>query len=104
MLARDLQAVGGEVDADDPLGALQTAARNGAEPDHPGAEYHAGRPRSTPAVNIAAPSPVDSPQANRHAASSGASRVDLGERDLRHHRVFGERRGAHEVADRLPVS
>jgi hypothetical protein len=30
-------------------------------------------PGSTPAVNIAAPSPVDSPQANRHARSSGAS-------------------------------
>ena len=30
-------------------------------------------PSLTSAVNIAAPSPVDSPQANRHARSSGAS-------------------------------
>ena len=30
--------------------------------------------------------------------------VDLRERDLRHHGVLGERRGAHEVADRLAVA
>ena len=36
--------------------------------------------------------------------SSGASGLDLRERDLRHHRVLGERRGAHEVADRLAVA
>ena len=30
--------------------------------------------------------------------------VDLRERDLRHHRVLGERRGAHEVAQRLAVA
>ena len=31
-------------------------------------------------------------------------RRDLRERDLRHHRVLGERRGAHEVPDRLAVA
>ena len=70
------------------------------EPDH---ARRRRRRRSSPrgpcAVLIAAPSPVESPQANRAAPSSGASGLDLGERDLRHHRVLGEGRGAHEVAD-----
>jgi hypothetical protein len=33
-----------------------------------------------------------------------APRVDLRERNLRHDRVLGERRAAHEVADRLAVA
>ena len=61
-------------------------------------------PGSTLAVFIAAPSPVESPHANRQARSSGASGVDLRERDLRHHRVLGEGRRAHEVADRLAAA
>ena len=61
-------------------------------------------PALTDAVLIAAPSPVESPHANRHARSSGASAVDPCERDLGHHRVLGERRGTHEVAQRLAVT
>ena len=58
-------------------------------------------PASTFAVFIAAPSPVESPQAKSARALERRLGVDLRERDLRHHRVLGERRGAHEVADRL---
>ena len=61
-------------------------------------------PASTFAVFIAAPMPVESPQANRARALERRLRVDLRERDLGHHRVLGERRGAHEVADRLAVA
>ena len=43
--ARELQALLGEVDADDPLGALQATAGDRAEPDHAGAEHHARRAR-----------------------------------------------------------
>src|SRR5439155_16418686 len=41
--ARELQPLLGEVDADDPLGALQPATRDGAEADHPRAEDDARR-------------------------------------------------------------
>ena len=53
---------------------------------------------------IAAPSPVESPQANRQAPVERRLGVDLRERDLGHHRVLGEGRGAHEVADLLAVA
>ena len=53
---------------------------------------------------IAAPSPVESPQAKRQACSNGASGLDLRQRDLRHHRVLGEGRAAHEAADLLAVA
>ena len=61
-------------------------------------------PGCTSAVNIAAPSPVESPHANRHARSSGASRADLRQGDLRYDGVVRERGGAHEVADRLAAA
>ena len=49
------------------------AAGDRPESDHAEAEDHDGRPGSTCARYIAAPRPVDSPHANRHAASSAAS-------------------------------
>ncbi len=58
-------------------------------------------PSRTAAVFIAAPSPVESPHANRQARSSGASG------SIRASAISGitvysrERRGAHEVAQRL---
>ena len=61
-------------------------------------------PGCTAAVLIAAPRPVERPQANRQACSKRRLGVDLGERDLRHHRVLGEGRAAHEVADLLAVA
>ena len=45
LAAGELEPVLGEVDADDPLGALQPAAGDGAEADHAGAEDDAGRAR-----------------------------------------------------------
>src|SRR4051812_10421352 len=42
LVARELQPVLGEVDADDALSALQAAAGDGAEADHAGPEDHAG--------------------------------------------------------------
>ena len=40
----------------------------------------------------------------RRAPVERRLRAHLRERDLRHHRVLGERRGAHEVAQRLTVA
>ena len=58
-----------------------------------------------------APRPRDRrAEAGREAAGEQAGAVqrrlgvDPGERDLRHHGVLGERRGAHEVAQRLPAA
>ena len=45
LAAGQLEALLGEVDADDPLGALQAAAGDGAEADHARAEDDAGRAR-----------------------------------------------------------
>ena len=61
-------------------------------------------PGSTRAVNIAAPMPVERPQAKTAAAVERRLRVDHGEGDLRHHRVLGERRRAHEVPQRLAAA
>ena len=83
--------------------ALEAAAGHRAEPDHPRAEHDAGRARLTLAVLIAAPRPVERPQANSGLLRLGLGR-DLGQRDLRHHRVLGERARAHEVAHRLAVA
>ena len=65
LAAGQLEAVLGQVDADDPLGALQPAAGHRAEPTIPAPNTTQVEPGSTLAVFIAAPSPVDSPQANR---------------------------------------
>ena len=48
LAAGQLEPVVGEVDADDPLGALQAAAGDRAEADHPGAEDDAGAARLRP--------------------------------------------------------
>ena len=56
-------------------------------------------PGCTFAVFIAAPRPVERPQANSAAHSAGRLGRDLRERDLRHHRVLRERARPHEVAD-----
>ena len=48
--------------------------------------------------------PVERPHANGAQPSSGASGIHLRERDLGHDRVLGERRRAHEMADRLAVA
>jgi hypothetical protein len=61
-------------------------------------------PGSTRAVRSAAPRPVDSPHAKQRGALERRLRIDLRQRDLRHHRVLRERRGAHEVAQRLAVA
>ena len=71
------------------------------EADHAGAEHHAGR--ALPHLGRV----HRGSQPGREAAGEQAGgverrvRVDLGERDLRHHGVLGEGRGAHEVADPL---
>ena len=48
LAAGQLEPVLGEVDADDPLGALQPRAGDRAEADHAGAEHDAGRARPRP--------------------------------------------------------
>jgi hypothetical protein len=99
--ARKLEPVVGEVDADDPLRALEAAARDRAEADHAGAEDDAGR------AGLHFRGVHRRAEAGREAAGEEASAFErrlaghLRERDLGHHGVLGERRGAHEVADRL---
>ena len=48
LAARELEPLLGQVDADDPLGALEPAAGDGAEADHAGAEDDARRARARP--------------------------------------------------------
>src|SRR5205823_3115637 len=91
-------------DADDPLGSLQAAAGDGPEADHARPEDGAGRP------GLHGGGLHRRAEPGREAAGEEAGAVErrLGrdprERDLRHHGVLGERRGAHEVADRLAVA
>ena len=95
---------GGEVDADDALGALQAAAGDRAEPDHSRAEDGAG------AAGLHRGGVDRRPEAGREAAGEEAGvlerrlGVDLRQGDLRHHRVLGEGRAAHEVADPVAVA
>src|SRR5438477_7008603 len=103
LAARQFQPLVGEVDADDPLGALQSATRDRAETDHAGAEDDAGRAGLHPrGVDRRA-------EARRQAAGEEAGAVErrllahVRERDLGHDGVFRKSRAAHEVPDRLPV-
>ena len=70
---REAEALLGEVDADDPLRALQAAADHGAEPDHAGAEDDARRSRLDLGRVHRRADPGQSPQAKSAAPSSGAS-------------------------------
>src|SRR6185312_2711050 len=99
-----LEPVRRHVDADDPLGALEPAAGDGAETHHPGAEDDAGRAGlDLGGVHRRAETGRE-PAGEQAGAIERGLRVDLGERDLRHDRVLREGRRAHEVADGLAVS
>ena len=90
-----------QVHADDPLRARQPRARDGTEADEARAEDRARRA----ALHLG--------DVERGADAGGRAtgqrrdhvqrrlRVDLGQRDRRHDRRLGERRGPHEVADAL---
>ena len=101
---RELQPVLGQVDADDPLGALQPRAGDRAEADHARAVDDDRRAR------LDLGGEHRRAHAGREAAGEQRAAVQrrllghLGQRDLRHHRVLGERARAHEVADRLAVA
>jgi len=62
-----LQPLGGEVDADDSLGALQAGAGDGAEADHAGANTTQVLPAAGGGVDRRA-EPVERPQANSRRA------------------------------------
>ena len=104
LAAGQLEPLRREVDADDPLGALQPAAGDRAEADHPRAEDDAG------AAGLDRGGVDRRAEAGREAAGEEAGvlerrlRVDLGQGDLRHHRVLGEGRAAHEVADAVALA
>ena len=86
------------------MATLKPAARHRAQTDHAGAEDHAGR------AGLHAGGVDRRPQTGGQSAREQAGavqrglRVDLGQRDLGHHGGLGERRGPHEMADRLAVS
>ena len=102
LAAGQLQALLGQVDADDPLGSLQPAPRDRAQADHPGAEHDARRAGLHPGgVHRRAQSRGEAAREQAGAIERGLA-IDLGQRDLGDDRVLGERRGAHEVPDRLP--
>src|SRR6202034_3269922 len=99
--SRQLEALGREVHAHDPLRTLEPASGNGAQADHAGAEddtyrswLHGGR------VHRGA-------ETRRQAAGKQARSIEwrlpvnARERDLWQDRVFGKGRGTHEMADRL---
>ena len=102
--ARQLQPVLGQVDAHDPLGALEPAAGDRAEADHAGAEHDAGRARLDLGRVHRRAEPGREPAGEQAGAVERRLGRHLGQRDLRHHGVLGEGGGAHEVADLLAVA
>ena len=104
LAARELEPLVREVDADDPLGALQAAAGDRAEADHAGAEDDARRAGLDPRGEHRRAEPGREAAREERRVLERRLGVDLRERDLRHHRVLGERRRAHEVAHRLAVA
>ncbi len=94
----------GDVDGDDPFGAGEPAADDGAEADHAGTEDDAGRaPLDLGGVECG-PDPGREPAGEQRGAVERSLPVDLRERDLRHDRVLREGRGAHEMPDGLAVA
>src|SRR5207245_9543069 len=82
----------------------EPAAADGAEPDEAGAENDAGRP-GLDLCGVQSGAEAGGEPAGEDARAVGRSfGSDLRERDLRHHGVLGEGRGAHEVADRLAAA
>src|SRR5262249_45366074 len=82
----------GQVDRDDPPGAGESGSDHGTEADEPRSEdYDRGTGLDLRGVQRRA-DPRGEPTRERSAALEGRLRVDLRERDLRHYRVFGERR------------
>ena len=99
-----LQAVLGQVDRDDALGTGQARANDGTEADETAAED--GDRRAALDLRRV----ERRADARREAAGERRTAVerrlgaDLGKRDLGHHRVLGERRGAHKVAQLLATT
>jgi hypothetical protein len=104
LAAGQLEPLGREVDADDPLGPLQPAAGDGAEADHPGTEDGAGAARLHGGGVDRRAEAGREPAGEEAGVLEGRLRVDLRQGDLRHHRVLGEGRAAHEVADAIAVA
>ncbi len=104
VVAGALEASLREVDRDDPFGAGEPAADDGAEPDEPAAEDDARRARLDVRGVERGADPRREPAREGRAALERGLGGNLRERDLRHHRVLGEGRSAHEVADRLAVT
>ena len=94
----------GEVDGDDPLRAGEAAADHGAEADEAAAEDDARRARLDARRVEGSADPRREPAREWRATVERRLGADLRERDLGHHRVLGEGRGAHEVAQRLAVA
>ncbi len=92
-----------EVDCDDPGGAGETAADHAAEPDEPAAEDDARRTGLDLRRVERRADAGREPAGEGRAAGERRLGIDSGERDLRDDGVLGERRGAHEVAQRLAV-
>ena len=101
---RQLQPVVGQVHAHDPLGALQAAARHGAEADQAGAEHHARRALlDLGGVDRRAEPGREAAGERRRVRGRGVG-ADHRQRDLGHHGVLGERGRAHEVAHLLAAA
>jgi hypothetical protein len=73
VVAGQLQPRLSQVDGDDAIGPLEPRPHDCVESDHPTPNTTTVEPDSTGVRNIAAASPVERPQANRQAASGGAS-------------------------------
>ena len=73
-------------------------------PTMPGAEHDAGRALLHLGRLDRGAEPGREAAGEQRRALERRLGVDLRERDLRHHRVLGERRGAHEVPDPLAVA
>jgi hypothetical protein len=93
-----------EIDGDDPLGAREPGADDRAEPDEPAPEDDARRSRLDASRVERGADPRREPAGEGRASLERRLAAHLRERDLGHHRVLGEGRRPHEVAQRLATA
>ena len=101
VVARHPEPLLGEVDRDDPARVREPAPDDRAEADEPAAEHDAGRAGLDLGRVERRSDSGREPARERRTALERRLGRDLRQRDLREHRVLGERGRAHEVAQRL---
>src|SRR5205823_14221578 len=101
VVPRLAQAIFGDVEREDSLGAREPRADHRTEPDQPAAEDRDGRSGLDLRGEEGGADSRRESARERRTTVEWSLGVDLRKRDLRHYRVLRERRRAHEVAQRL---